>query len=163
MSGFFDMTSLAEGGVREGGPAAEAILLRTKVLEMTQAAEDAVLAPADCGAWPADLRAALAARIARLNGDEAVAARYAARMKTADYAALADPADDGAGQGLALVVAFMDRVAAAPRDVSASDISDLQAAGIADADIVKLCELNAFLAYQLRLIAGLRLMTGAAS
>ena len=40
------------------------------------------------------------------------------------------------------------------------DIADLQAAGVADADIVRLAELNAFLAYQIRVIAGLRLMQG---
>ena len=39
--------------------------------------------------------------------------------------------------------------------------SGLQGAGISDADIVRLCELNAFLAYQFRLIAGLRLLSGA--
>ena len=32
--------------------------------------------------------------------------------------------------------------------------------GVADADIVRLAELNAFLAYQIRVIAGLRLMKG---
>ena len=31
-------------------------------------------------------------------------------------------------------------------------------AGVADPDIVRLCELNAFLAYEIRLIAGLRLL-----
>jgi uncharacterized protein YciW len=56
----------------------------------------------------------------------------------------------------------MDKVAAHTREVEAGDIAGLQAAGVADADIVRLAELNAFLAYQVRLIAGLRLMRGAA-
>jgi uncharacterized protein YciW len=34
----------------------------------------------------------------------------------------------------------------------------LQSAGIADADIVRLSELIAFVSYQIRLVAGLRLM-----
>ena len=41
-----------------------------------------------------------------------------------------------------------------------SKFAALKAAGTTDADIVRLCELNAFLAYQLRLVAGLKLMTG---
>jgi len=87
---FFDMTSLAASGVTEAEPAGVAALHRAKVMEMTQAAEDAVLAPATPGAWPADLRAALAARIARLNGDEALAARFASRMTGPGFAPLAE-------------------------------------------------------------------------
>ena len=41
------------------------------------------------------------------------------------------------------------------------DISKLQAVGVSDADIVRLCELIAFVAYQVRVAAGLRLMNGA--
>ncbi|SDJ20190.1 hypothetical protein [Salipiger marinus] len=163
MSGIWTLTSVAEAGVSESGPVAEAVTLRANIMEMTQAAEEAVLAPADCGAWPADLRAALAARIARLNGEEQVAQRYAARQQGQEYAALADPSEDGTSLGLLSVVSFMDAVASTPRDIAAEDISALLTAGIADADIVRLCELNAFLAYQLRLIAGLRLMTEAAA
>lgn len=162
MSDIWTTTAVAAGGATEGGPASGAVGLRAKVMDMTRTAEDAVLAPADPGAWPHDLRAALAVRIARLNAAEDVADRYAARMQGEDYATLTDPAETGAALGLSHVVTFMDKVAARPRDIAAGDISALQAAGVADADIVRLCELNAFLAYQLRLIAGLKLMTGAA-
>lgn len=151
------MTTLVASGVTEGGPAGAAALHRAKVMEMTRAAEDAVLAPAQPGAWPAEIRAALAVRIARLNGDGDLARLYAARLGDA-AAPLADPANDGSAQDLAAVVAFMDKVAARTREVKAEDIEALQAAGIADADIVRLCELNAFLAYQIRLVAGLKLM-----
>ena len=47
--------------------------------------------------------------------------------------------------------------------MTAADVSDLQRAGISDADIVRLAELVAFMAYQLRLVAGLRLMAGGAA
>ncbi|MEV8468372.1 hypothetical protein AB0T83_16470 [Fluviibacterium sp. DFM31] len=159
MSDIWSTTAVAEGGVAPVGPGAVAVMLRANILEMTQTAEEAVLAPADCGAWPADLRAALASRIARLNRMDAVADRYAGRMTGTAHADLTDPGQDGAAEGLAEVVAFMDNVAVQTRDIAAADIAGLQAAGISDADIVRLCELNAFLAYQLRLIAGLRLMT----
>ncbi|MEY8831356.1 hypothetical protein AB9K34_23545 [Sedimentitalea sp. XS_ASV28] len=151
-----DTTALKSAELCAGSAPGVAVEGRANIFEMTQEAEAAVLRPQDCGAWPHDLRAALAARIAMLNDDRALAAYYA--EDAGDYAALADPSDEGAGQGLAPVLAFMDKVAADTRNVSAHDISGLQAAGIADADIVRLCELNAFLAYQLRVIAGLRLM-----
>ena len=47
------------------------------------------------------------------------------------------------------------------RDVGAADILALQAAGVSDANIVRLAELNAFFAYQFRVIAGLRLIRSA--
>lgn len=157
----FKMTALAASGVTETSPAAAAVSQRAKVMELTQAAEDAVLAPEKPGAWSASMRAAFAVRIARLNGNEALADRYADRIADDAAAPLADPANDGSAQGLAAVVAFMDKVAARTRDVAAEDIETLKAAGVADDDIVRLAELNAFLAYQIRLIAGLKLIRGA--
>lgn len=149
-------TTMRAAGLRAGTPAADAAENRAEILGMTQDAEDAVLRPADAGVWPHDLRAALAARIAHLNDEGDLAAHYAA--DAGEHAALANPKSDGAAQDLAPVLAFMDKVAADTRNVAAPDISGLQSAGVADPDIVRLCELNAFLAYQIRVIAGLRLM-----
>ncbi|WP_298566097.1 hypothetical protein [uncultured Aliiroseovarius sp.] len=152
-------TALRQAGITTEGGLAAAVEGRAAIFEMTQAAEDAVLRPKDEGPWSHDLRAALAARIATLNDEADLAAQYADGAGA--FADLADPENDGAAQGLAEVVAFMDKVAADTRNVAAADVSGLQAAGVADADIVRLAELNAFLAYQIRVIAGLRLMKGA--
>ncbi|MCR8725805.1 hypothetical protein [Frigidibacter sp. ROC022] len=157
----FDTSLLRLAGVGRDGPVAEAVTARSKIIEMTQAAEDAVLRPKDFGAFGHDLRSALAARVARLAGDEALAAHHGAAA--GQYAALADPASDGAEQELSVILAFVDKAANQTRDIAGADISGLQAAGFADADIVRLCELVAFLAYQLRVISGLRLMNGAAA
>ncbi len=154
-----DSTALKQVGIAADGALSKATAGRASIFEMTQAAEDAVLRPKDQGPWSHELRAALAARIARLNAEADLAAQYAEGAGA--FADLADPANDGAAQGLTEVVAFMDKVAADTRNVAAADISGLQAAGVADADIVRLAELNAFLAYQIRVIAGLRLMKGA--
>lgn len=153
-------TFAARAGVELGEALASALEQRAGVLERTASAEAAVLTPREPGAWSHALRAALAARIARHHelGDIAEPLVAAAG---AGCAALADPAEDGAAQGLAAAVAFTDRVSSAPREVTAADIAGLQAAGIADADIVRLAELNAFLAYHYRLIAGLRLLATA--
>ena len=154
-----DTTALNSTEIGAGTPLSSAVEGRASIFEMTQAAEEAVLRPEEVGAWSHDLRAAFAARIAKLNEEPELAARYAADAD--EFAALANPDDDGAALGLGVVVAFMDKVAADTRNVAAADIHALQAAGIADADIVRLAELNAFLAYQIRVIAGLRLMKGA--
>ncbi|MBV7395047.1 hypothetical protein [Mameliella sediminis] len=152
-------TALNSADVTPGSAVDAAVQGRANIFEMTQAAEDAVMRPTDTGSFSHALRAALAARIARLNDEPELAARYA--KDAGDFATLADPTKDGSAQDLAAITAFMDKVAADTRRVAAPDISGLQAAGIADADIVRLCELNAFLAYQIRVIAGLRLMKGA--
>ena len=152
----FETTILKKSGVTQDSVLASNALTRSNVFEMTQAAEDAVMRPRECGAFGHDLRVALAARVARLAADEALAAHYLA--DAGDQPALADPAETGTAQGLNTVVAFVDKVANQTRDTVAEDIAGLQAAGISDADIVRLCELVAFLAYQIRVIAGLRLM-----
>lgn len=152
---------LAAAGIDGNGPVAAAVAHRSNIFEMTAAAEAAVLLPQDAGSWPHSLRAALAARIATLNGNAEVARHH--ESAAGEFAGLANPAEDGMALGLGPVIAFMDKVAANTRDVTAEDIAALQDAGITDADIVRLCELNAFLAYQLRVIAGLRLMAGDAS
>lgn len=157
----WDTTALRSAGVDADGALGAAVEARASIFEMTQAAEVAVMRPKQAGRWPHGMRAALAARTALLNGERDLAARYAAGAD--GFTALADPADDGAGLGLADVVAFMDKVAADTRNVAAADIAGLKAAGVADADIVRLAELNAFLAYQIRVIAGLRLMKGSAA
>lgn len=158
---YTDTTTFTIAGLPESGSVADAVATRAKIFAMTQAAEEAVLRPQDCGAFSHALRAGLAARVAQQAKDEALAQHY---LKGAgEYAELADPAETGAGQGLRTVVTFVDKVANQTRDISAEDIAGLQAEGVADADIVRLCELVAFLAYQSRVISGLRLMQGAAA
>ena len=151
-----DSPALMNAGIDAGAGLKSAVEGRADVFRMSQAAEEAVLRPKDAGPWPHGLRAALAARIAAHHSETDLAAHYAADAE--GFAALADPIEDGAGLWLAVVVAFMDKVATDARHVSACDITDLQAAGVADADIVRLAELNAFLAFRMRVVAGLRLM-----
>lgn len=157
----FETTVLTNAGVTPDSVAAKAVLTRKTIFELTQAAEDAVLRPREYGRFSHDLRAALAARVAQLAGDAGMAAHFLA--DAGDYAALADPAETGEAQDLSAVLAFVDKVANQTRDVAAEDIAGLQSAGVADADIVRLCELVAFLAYQLRVASGLRLMQGGAA
>jgi len=140
-----------------------ALLARGDVLHMTQEAENAVLKPMDCGAWSHSLRAAIAARMATQNKLPELALHYSEMISDNDFKSVADPANNGNELQLAHVLAFMDSVTVQPRDITAEDVQRLQDAAVSDADIVKLTELSAFMAYQLRLIIGLKLLsTGAA-
>ena len=103
--------------------------------------------------------------MARLSGDAALADHYAALLADApdpQVAAMADPGNEASDDArLAALAAYADRVTMRPRDAEAVDIDRLKDAGIPDADIVRLAELVAFLAYQVRLVHGLRLMGAA--
>ncbi len=105
--------------------------------------------------------------MARLHQEAGLAAHYAelaARAgATGATAALADPAFRGEGDArLCALIAYTDRVSLAPRDTVADDIEGLRAAGLGDADIVRLAQLVAFLAYQIRVVQGLKLMQATA-
>ncbi len=162
MSGLPETTVTAMLGPLSA-PVSAALAGRAGILKMTQAAEDAVLKPVESGRFRHAVRTALAARIAALHDDAAMAEHYRAMVADPATRAICDPDNDGASAGLRAECAFVDKVAARTRLVAASDISDLREAQIADPDIVRLAELVAFMAYQLRLIAGIRLMNGAAA
>ena len=151
-------------GIAPGSAVQAALQARADVVAMTSKAAAASLLPEEPGGLSHDERAALAVRVARLHEESGLADHYAKLMERAGAtAALADPAFKGDGDArLAAVIAYVDLVSLAPKDTVAGDIAALQAAGIGDADIVRLAELAAFLAYQLRVVAGLRLMQATA-
>ena len=152
-------TAVRYSALHDNSPVRDALEARNNILQMTQQAEDAVLKPIDSGRWSHSLRAALAARIATQNDLAELAGHYASMVSDETCRSITDVNDGGDSQGLGYVVSFMDRVAVRPRDVVNTDISTLQANGVSDADIVKLTELNAFMAYQVRLVAGLKMIS----
>ncbi len=142
------------------GPLPDAAQARREIFRMTDAAERAVLHPSDPGGIPHPLRSALAARVAALHEMPDIAAHYGAAA--GEFAAIADPSIPATAREAA-ICAFIDTAAARTSEARAEDISALTEAGISDADIVRLAELGAFLAYQVRVVVGLRLLveTGA--
>lgn len=156
----FDTSVTKAAGITASNPIATAIQERGEIFAKTATAEEAVLRPRQPGLLTHDLRAALAARIAAANGEADEAARYAATVQDSAVQALATPGTSSDDAWVQAIVVFTDKVATNPRDIIAEDITALKAAGVEDADIVRAAELNAFLAYQLRLIAGLRLLGG---
>jgi uncharacterized protein YciW len=159
------MTLLTQAGITSQSSLSSVVAARENIIELTQAAEVAVLKPKDYGPFGHDLRAALAARVATSAGDETLAAYYLTDAGAYSALAISDASEDliASNQQLPVILAFVDKVANQTRAVSAEDISGLQTAGISDPDIVRLCELVAFLAYQIRVISGLKLIQGVQS
>jgi len=161
-----DGVVMQASGAPTDGPLGEALAARADVLAMTEDVHDAALTPNDPGGLSHGTRAALAVRVSVIHGAAALAEHYgamlAAEAPDAAVATLADPAVVPAEPRLAALAHYTDRVAREPKAATAEDIKVLQAAGVADDDIVRLAELNAFLAYQIRLVAGLELIRGAA-
>lgn len=145
-------------GAADNPAIAAAIAGRSELMTASQANYQAVMAPDDPGGLSGEERRALGCRIAMLNRDAALAAHYVAGLG-AEGAALADPAAPSpADARLMAMLRHVDLVTRTPRAATRGDIAALAQAGLADADIVRLSQVIAFVNYQLRVIAGLRLI-----
>ncbi|MCZ6875615.1 MAG: hypothetical protein O7G88_19160 [bacterium] len=156
-------STLQMAGVKPASKLAEVIEGRADILALTQATHDAVLKPRLAGGITHAERAALACRMARLNGEQHLAAHYEKLILPVGddvvSGRIADPAFNGDGnQRLTALIRHVDLVTQRPKDASRDNIDALRQAGIAEADIVRLAELIAFINYQIRVVAGLRLL-----
>mgnify|MGYP000039349222 FL=1 len=156
MKNVFETTVLSMSGLELKSVAGRAVDNRSNIFNMSDAAEEAVLRPKEYGAFEHGMRAALAARIAFLNHEDTLAHKYL--EDAGNFKKMANPSYKGETKDLTSILLFMDKVAKDTRNVEAEDIATLQNAHVSDADIVRLAEINSFMAYQIRLIAGLRLM-----
>ena len=164
MEDIFNSILLKSAGISGDHPLAPVLSGCNEIMRLTQTSMGAVLQPEPPGGLCHSERAALACRIARLNDEELMASYYEAMIpENSEFRAIANPAFvEIHGQGLRAVVRYTDLVTVDPKRATESDISALKAAGILEADIVRLSELIAFLAYQIRVVQGLRLMSDAA-
>ena len=151
-------TTLQTAGVRPGSRTAAIVEKRGDIFALTQATQEAVLNPREAGGITAAERMALACRMARLSGEEPLAAHYESAVPPTS-SPLADPAYEGGGDArLAAILRHVDLVTQSPKDATRDDIDALRRAGLAEADIVRLAELIAFINFQIRVAAGLRLL-----
>jgi CMD domain protein len=136
---------------------------RPEIVRLSQTSFDAALRPRDPGNLARAERAALAERMARHLEDPRLAGTYAALLRAEDASPairrLADPkAVAPADARLAAIVRHVDLVTLTPEAATPEDIGRLEAAGLTDRDIVTLAGLVAFVNYQLRVAAGLRML-----
>lgn len=154
-------------GIEPGSALAQVVAGRADIMALTQQTHDGALMPETPGGLSHAERAALACRIAKINNESAFEAHFEALMDKAGAsdatARIADIWFDGGGDArLKALIRHVDLVAHAPKDATRRDIELLREAGIAEPDIVRLAELVAFVSYQIRVAAGLRLMRGLA-
>ena len=152
--------------VEANHPLAETVEGRADIFAMTELSHDAALTPVQPGGLSHAERAALACRIAHLNGEETLATHFAGLMATANASAaivaITDPNfDGGADRRVAALLRHTDLATCDTKSVVAADITCLSNAGISEDDIVRLSQLVAFVNYQARVTRGLRLMVGA--
>jgi uncharacterized protein YciW len=153
--------TLDAAGVPPGSKLAEVVAGRADIMALTQATMEAVLAPQAPGGISSAERTAFACRIARLNDEQALAEHFARLMAEvgAPLVQLADPSFVGNGDvRVGALIHHVDLVTLSPKDATEEDIAALKRAAISEADIVRLAEIIAFVNYQVRVIAGLRLL-----
>lgn len=120
-----------------------------------------VLQPANDQGLANDLRVALACRMAVLNKDPALAAEYEtqlAALQPAEPLLALAAGETALAEPLAAIVRHVDLVTLTPAKAQAEDIRRLEQAGLDNPQIVALSELIAFVNFQTRVAAGLRLM-----
>ncbi|MBA3519315.1 MAG: CMD domain protein [Rhizobiales bacterium] len=149
-------------GISPGSELAALRRARADNVRLSQASHDAALNPRDCGNISRGERAALACRMARLLKDERLERHYRELLDAAgdaETAPVADPDGQTAPDPrLTAIVRHVELVTLTPALATRTDIEQLKSAGLTDRDIVTLSGLIAFVNYQARVAAGLRLL-----
>jgi len=123
---------------------------RADIFRHTQGSHDVLLTPADPDGVSLAERAAIALRMAEHDHDAALSAHYAKLLEQAGGMPHGPRWD--------ALLRHTDLLAAAPGDATAEDLRKLEAVGLSARDIVAVSQLIAFVSYQVRLLAGLRLL-----
>jgi len=141
---------------------------RPEFVRHTQGSYDVLIAPPDPGGISLAERAAVALRVAAIERDAALIAHYRSRLReTGADAMTLEAAEQGADAAsvsprLAAILRHVTRITAAPRMAAKTDLDSLRAVGLHPRDIVVITQIVAFVSYQIRIVAGLRLLAEAA-
>ncbi|GGE32412.1 esterase [Agaricicola taiwanensis] len=148
-------------GLSSADPRFIARRLRPEFVEGAEICRTSVLAPKDDLGLSRALRAALARRMAALNDDAPLTAYYDAELTMSlptEEELRLSRGETGLAEPLAAMAGHADLITSDPSRASAEDIRRLERAGLTNPQIVALSELIAFVNFQTRVVAGLRLM-----
>lgn len=156
----------ALAGLADGSPVAELRRQRPDVVKHLQGSDDVIFSPRDDGGLTRAERAAAALRVSMLLRDTVLSEHYRARLATLDP----DGSLAGTVEGSArmteprwdAILAHVDLVTRGPGSAERRDIDNLLAAGLSSHAIVSLSQLIAYVNFQSRVLAGLRMLRGAA-
>jgi uncharacterized protein YciW len=141
-------------GLAPGSPVAALRRERCDVVRYTEGAYAALFAPKETGGVSRAERLAIALRIAQLNEDRALEEHYRDAL-----AALGGEVKEDARW--AAILRHVDRVTRAPGTATKAHLGEFAAVGVGTREIVTISQLIAFVNYQVRVLAGLRLLGGA--
>jgi len=129
---------------------------RPDVVRHLQGSDDAIFAPAHHGGLTRPEREACALRVASLLRDSVLEEHYHRRL-----VALGEmhPLNGTRGE---CILAHVDRVTMDPADAAKADIDALLTVGLSPHAVVSLSQLIAYVNFQSRVLAGLRMLKGAA-
>lgn len=150
--------------IAEGSPLDRLRAQRPEVRARTQSSYAALFDAAPGGLGSLE-RFAAALRVATVNQSLSLAAHYRARLSTEPGGlALTHAIDTGTGGAaitsrLAAILRHVELLTSRPSEASRADLTTLAAQGLSEADIVTLSQIVAFVAYQVRVVAGLALIT----
>lgn len=153
-------------GLKPGSPVFALRRERPDVVTHLQGSDNAIFSPADDGGLTRAERTAAALRVAELLRDEVLAQHYRARLAALDPSgALEQTVVGGANLTDArwdAILAHVDLVTRGPGATTRDDIETLTVAGLSSHAIVSLSQLIAYVNFQSRVLAGLRMLKDAA-
>jgi len=139
---------------------------RPDVVKHLQGSDDVMFSPQDDGGLTRAERAAAALRVTTLLRDPVLSEHYRARLATLDPdGTLARTVEGGARITEVrwdAILAHVDLVTRGPGSAERKDIDNLLAAGLSSHAVVSLSQLIAYVNFQSRVLAGLRMLKGAA-
>jgi uncharacterized protein YciW len=142
----------------DDAPGAAVRQQRPDFVRYSQGSYDVLIVPQNPGGLSLTERAAAAWRIATLNGDAGLTAHYRGLVPAATMSILSEGTP--LPPRLATILAHVERVATAPGAAAPEHLRALEAVGLSARDIVALSQLIAFVSYQVRVLAGMRLLIG---
>jgi uncharacterized protein YciW len=139
----------AVAGLSSNSPLNSLRARREDYVRYSQGSYDVLIRPDEPGGFSLAERAAAALRIAEINQDTALAAHYRGLL----------PVDLPQTPRLTAILAHVELVARTPRAARPAHLHALAQVGFSTREIVVLSQLIAFVSYQTRVLAGLRLLT----
>jgi len=154
----------ALAGLTAGSPLAALRRERPDVVRHIQGSDEAIFTPADDGGFTPAERAAAALRIATLLRDGTLEAHYRARLATLDPSGALAKTVEGKAEITEIrwdaILAHVDLVTRGPGHAERKDIENLLVAGLSSRAVVSLSQLIAYVNFQSRVLAGLRMLKG---
>jgi CMD domain protein len=151
-------------GIPDDSPLGELRASREVAFNAAQGSFTALLEPEDLGGVSRLEREAVAYRIGLLERSEPVIAHHRARLESVgataeEIAAIeAFPEGDGLSPHLVAILDHTDLLTNEPKAASPEALEALKAAGLSTRDIVSVSQLIAFISFQVRLLATLRIL-----